>query len=328
LKFLIIRFSSIGDIVLTSPVVRCLKKHFPDSEIHFLTKVQFHQLLVANPNINKIHLLEDNLSTTIESLKPEKYDAVIDLHKNIRSKKVIKALGILSYSFDKLNLDKWLVVNLKINRLPRKSIVDRYFEGLELLNIKNDGEGLDYYINEKEVYENVMEIGHAHNYIAFAIGATYFTKRLPENKIAALCEKINDKIILLGGKTEEAAGERLNSQFPTKIINFCGKINLNESAWLVKNAKKVISHDTGIMHIAAAFKKPIASIWGNTIPEFGMYPYFGKKAKEAEEKSRVFEVQNLYCRPCSKLGHKQCPEGHFRCMNDINLDEVAAWVNG
>ena len=328
MKFLIIRFSSIGDIVLTSPVVRCLRKHYPDAEIHFLTKVQFHQLLVANPNIDKIHLLEDKLEDTISALKQEKFDAIIDLHKNLRSNRVIKALGVKPYSFDKINLDKWLAVTLKIDRLPRKSIVERYFEGLEALGIKNDGEGLDYYINEKEVYENVMEIGHSHHYVAFAIGATYFTKRLPEDKIAAICEKINDKIIILGGKAEEEVGERLNYQFPTKIINFCGKINLNESAWLIKNAKKVISHDTGMMHISAAFKKPIASIWGNTIPEFGMYPYFGEKAQEAENKSKIFEIKNLYCRPCSKLGYNKCPEGHFRCMNEIDVDAVAKWVNG
>ena len=325
MKFLIIRFSSIGDIVLTTPVIRCLRKKYPEAEIHYLTKKQFHPVLAANPYITKFHFLEDNLQDTISELQKEKYDYIIDLHKNLRSLRVKRALKITSFSFDKLNFEKWMIVNLKINKLPDIHIVDRYMEAVKTLGVENDGEGLDYFISEKEISDAILPI-HKNSYIAFAIGANHATKRLPENKIAELCGKIEHKIILLGGKDEKEIGERLNNLYPEKIINYCGKININESAYVVKNAACVITHDTGMMHIAAAFKKRIISVWGNTIPEFGMNPYFGSKNTDAELHSKIIEVKGLSCRPCSKIGFAKCPKGHFKCMNEIDLDKISGLV--
>lgn len=329
MKILIIRFSSIGDIVLTSPVIRCVKKKYPDADIHYLTKAQFHPLLIANPHISKFHLLEENnLDELINQLKTEKYDVVIDLHKNIRSLKVKSALKVEKYyTFDKINLAKWLIVNFKIDRLPEKHIVDRYFDGLAGFGIENDGQGLDYYIWEREVYEFVLSLVDTH-YIAFAIGANHNTKKLPEDKIFEICSKIHQKVYVLGGKKEEETGKKLDELFPGQIVNLCGKLTVNESAFIIKHAQKVITHDTGMMHIASAFHKPVISIWGNTIPEFGMYPYFGALNKSIEKKnSHVFEVKSLSCRPCSKLGHEKCPKGHFNCMNNQDVEGILRLAN-
>ncbi|MGZ5243093.1 MAG: glycosyltransferase family 9 protein [Bacteroidia bacterium] len=328
MKFLVIRFSSIGDVVLTTPVLRCLKKKYPDAQIHYLTKAQFHPLLAANPYITKFHLLEDDLEIIIEDLKAEKFDYVIDLHKNIRSMRVKKAVDAKTISFNKLNLQKWLAVNLKVDTLPDKHIVDRYFDSLAKIGVKNDGQGLDYYIWEKEVNDYISSIGKT-PYIAFAIGAQHKTKKLPDDKIIEICERVNGKIILLGGKTEAALGDKINSILPAKIINLCGKTNLNESAYLVKHAKKVIAHDTGFMHVAAAFQKPVISIWGNTVPAFGMYPYFGSRnLLTAEKQSFIFEVDGLPCRPCTKLGYDKCPREHFKCMNGQDINKIVEVVNG
>jgi len=329
LKFLIIRFSSIGDIVLTTPVLRCLKKRYPDAEVHYLTKAQFHPLLIANPHINKFHLLEkDNLDDLIKDMQKEKFDVIIDLHKNIRTLKVKQSVGAKKIlTFNKLNFEKWLKVNLKVDMLPDKHIVDRYFESLKPLGIENDGQGLDYYIWDKEVYDFVLSLTNTH-YIAFAIGANHATKRLPEEKIFEICSKIHQKVYLLGGKKEELVGEKLNDLFPAQIVNLCGKLTVNESAFIIKHAQKVITHDTGMMHIAAAFKKPILSIWGNTVPEFGMYPYYGDKNKEiAEKQSFMFEVKGLSCRPCSKLGYEKCPKGHFKCMMEQDVEGICKLAN-
>jgi ADP-heptose:LPS heptosyltransferase len=329
LKILIIRFSSIGDIVLTSPVLRCLKKKYPDSEIHYLTKSQFHPLLIANPHISRFYLLEkDNITDLISDLKAENYDVIVDLHKNIRTLRIRQALAVKQvYAFDKINLAKWLKVNLKVDMLPEKHIVDRYFEGLTDLGIENDGQGLDYYIWDKEVYDFVSSLVNT-NYIAFAIGANHNTKKLPDEKIFEICSKIHQKVYILGGKNETATGEKLNDLFPAQIVNLCGKLTVNESAFIIKHAQKVITHDTGMMHIAAAFKKPVISVWGNTIPEFGMYPYFGARNKAISEKqSRMFEVVGLPCRPCSKLGYDKCPKGHFHCMNLQDVDAIVQMAN-
>jgi ADP-heptose:LPS heptosyltransferase len=327
LKILIIRFSSIGDIVLTTPIIRCLRKRFPDAEIHFLTKATFHPLLIANPNINKIYLLEGKLKDVIEELQEENYDFIVDLHKNIRSLKVRTALGVKTYTFDKLNLEKWLKVNLKVDVLSGKHLVDRYFDALESLGVKNDGQGLDYYIWEKEIYDFLFQLAET-PYTVVVAGANHYTKCLPEDMLIRLCEKIKGKIVLLGGKKEAELGERVNQVLPAKIVNLCGKLSINESAFVVKNARRIVTPDTGLMHIAAAFKKPLVVIWGNTVPEFGMYPYFGERNDMlARNNIKMFEVEGLSCRPCSKLGYEECPREHFKCMREQDLDQIATAVN-
>lgn len=330
-KILIIRFSSIGDIVLTTPVIRTLKTQLPECEIHYLTKRSFESIIEFNPYIDKYHLLEDSLSHTIKNLKKEKFDLIIDLHKNLRTLIIKSKLRVKSHSFKKLNRAKWLMVNFKINQLPNRHIVERYMDTVAPLNIKLDTLGLDYFIPEKdEVPREWLPETHRNEYIAYAIGAQHGTKRLPLKRMIELCDKINKPIILLGGKDDIELGDKIAEFFTKSVIsepreeglkelnkkaiiyNACGKYNLNQSASLIKQAKYVFSHDTGLMHIAAAFKKEIFSIWGNTIPSFGMYPF--------RTKFTVLENNKIDCRPCSKIGYEKCPKGHFKCMNDIVFD--------
>ncbi|MFI5164732.1 MAG: glycosyltransferase family 9 protein [Bacteroidia bacterium] len=325
MKVLIIRFSSIGDIVLTTPIIRCVKQQIENSEVHFITKKQFGNILESNTYIDKLYTIEKNVAEVAKQLKKENYDFIIDLHHNLRSAQLKSILGKKSRSFQKLNLEKWLIVNLRINKLPNVHIVDRYFETVKSIGVKNDEKGLDYFIPEKDWVDIETLPAEFHNgYIGFVIGAKYFTKQLPKEKIISICKKLDRPVILLGGKEDFEKGEAIKSQVTShKILNACGKYNLNQSASLVKQAKKIITHDTGLMHIAAAFKKEIISVWGNTIPEFGMYPYYGKE----EVKSKKAEVKNLSCRPCSKLGFAKCPKGHFKCMNEINEEEIVRFIN-
>ncbi|MFI5164367.1 MAG: glycosyltransferase family 9 protein [Bacteroidia bacterium] len=324
MKILIIRFSSIGDIVLTSPVIRCVKQQMKNAEVHYLTKKSFSGILENNPYVNKLYTIEKNISEISKELKKENYDFVVDLHHNLRSAQVKSLLNKKSKSFHKLNIEKWLMVNLRINKLPNIHIVDRYFETVRSLEVKNDGKGLDYFIPEKdEVALTTFPSEFQRGYVGFVIGAKYFTKQLPKEKIISICKKISQPVILLGGKEDFEKGKIICESVATNIYNACGKYNLNQSASLVKQAKKIITHDTGLMHIAAAFKKEIVSVWGNTIPGFGMYPYYGN----VEVLSLKSQVQNLNCRPCSKLGFSKCPKKHFKCMNEINEDEIIRFVN-
>lgn len=318
-KFLIIRFSSIGDIVLTTPAIRCLKQQVPGAEVHFLTKTGFAPILAPNPYIDKLHLLSDNLNETLKSLKAENFDFIIDLHHNLRTFRVKTALGVKSFSFDKLNLEKWLLTGLKINRLPHVHIVDRYLATLAHFGIKNDGRGLDYFIAGKDLVlpDSLPEL-HRDGYIALVLGATYATKQLPFEKLDELCKNTHQPMVLLGGPAEQKTGEQLAANHPL-AFNACGKFSLGQSADLVRQAKLVITHDTGLMHIAAAFQKPIIIIWGNTVPEFGMGPYY---AAGNNNLSWPFEVKNLPCRPCSKIGYHKCPKGHFNCMMQQDLNRV------
>ncbi len=317
-KFLIIRFSSIGDIVLTTPVIRCLKQQVEDAEIHFLTKPQFSSILTSNPFIEKVLTLKENFSETISEIKEERYDYIIDLHNNLRTKRIKSRVGILSFKFNKLNIEKWLLVNFKINKLPNVHIVDRYLETVKLFEVKNDNNGLDYFIPKfDEVDLNILPDNVKPGYVGFVIGAKHFTKKFPTNKIIEIINKINYPVVLLGGKEDVAEAEQIITDCKTKnVFNSCGKFNINQSASLVKQAKVIVTNDTGLMHIAAAFQKPIISLWGNTVPEFGMCPYI------KNELSDIVEVKNLKCRPCTKIGFKKCPKKHFRCMNNLDNNAI------
>ncbi|RPD50194.1 glycosyltransferase family 9 protein [Hymenobacter sediminis] len=346
MKILVLRFSSIGDIVLTTPVVRCLKLQVPGAQVHFATKPGFRSFLEPNPYIDKVHCLSGSLQELVAELRAEKFDFIVDLHHNLRTALIKAQLGVKSASFDKLNWRKWLLVRFKINTLPRVHIVDRYLEAAAPLGVKNDGQGLDYFIpaHDEVDVRSALPPAFQRGYVAFAIGAQHATKRLPVERIIELCGLLRQPVILLGGPGDESTGHIIELAFDTQtavsppapgripespyyfptssgtsnaqtlIYNACGKFNLNQSASLVRQARLVVSHDTGLMHIAAAFRKEIFSVWGNTVPEFGMYPY--------RTEFRVLEVPGLPCRPCSKIGYEKCPQGHFRCMRDIvfNLD--------
>ena len=276
MKVLVIRFSSIGDIVLTTPVIRCLKLQYPEAEVHYLTKMAYGSLLVNNPYINKLYYLQDDLNETIGELKKEKYDFVIDLHNNIRTLRVKKALKVKSHSFPKLNIEKWLLTNMKINLMPDKSIVERYFEAVKPLNVHNDGKGLDYYLpRDKKISNKDIPMSHWGGFVGCVIGGSYNTKKLPVAQWRKFCELVPYPVMLLGGPEDLNEGLEIAAQDTVKIYNSCGKFNLNESAELVQYARVIVSNDTGLMHVAAAFQKPVISLWGNTSPDMGMFPYYG-----------------------------------------------------
>lgn len=314
MKILIIRFSSIGDIVLTTPVIRCLKQQL-NAEIHYITKPNFANILEGNIYIDKLHVLDTSIYSKAKMLRDENFDCVIDLHNNIRTLFFKKVLGCKAYSFPKLNIEKWLLVNFKINRMPAIHIVDRYFEPTLALGVKNDLNGLDYFLPADFTFNYSLDLDT--KYLAWAIGAQHFTKQFPADKIIAICNKINMPIYLLGGKNDEANAQKIVAETGNHVVNLCGKLSLHQSAYVVKNSSLLISNDTGLMHIGAAFQKSIISLWGNTTPLLGMSPYYGNKPI----KQTLFENNNLTCRPCSKIGFHQCPKGHFKCMND--LDEAS-----
>lgn len=321
MKFLIIRFSSIGDIVLTTPVIRCLKKKYPESEIHFLTKKNFAGIVESNPYVKKVCTLANDLNETIAFIQNEKYDNIIDLHHNLRTLKIKQSIKKVPFhSLNKLNVEKWIYTNFKINVMPQKHIVDRYLETVASLDVVNDGLGLDFFVPEKDVVKDSdIPFSHSQGFIAIAIGAAHFTKKLPVEKLKELCAAIDYPIILLGGNEDFYNGLEISGIDAVKIYNACGKFSLNESADLLRRSTLVISHDTGLMHIAAAFKKNILSVWGNTVPSFGMYPY--------QTSYESFQVNKLWCRPCSKIGYDKCPLGHFKCMNKQDIKAIVNSVH-
>ncbi|KOH47078.1 glycosyltransferase family 9 protein [Sunxiuqinia dokdonensis] len=320
-KILVIRFSSIGDIVLTSPVIRCLKKQLHQAEIHFLTKEKHENLLRANPYIDRIHLLSSNLTELVQQLQKEEFDYIVDLHHNLRSQFIKRNLRKKSFTLKKLNIKKWLLVSFKINILPKIHIVDRMMHAVAPLGIKDDGHGLDYFIPEGESFsqENLPE-EYKKGYVAVVLSGTYYTKRLPARKQVEFLNRLTVPCILIGGKSEVKLAREIEQQAKGKILNLCHQLSINQSASLVKTARVVVSNDTGLMHIAAAFKKKILSVWGSTTPDLGMTPYLPHPA------SHIQKLDGLSCQPCSKIGRQYCPKKHFRCMLEQNTAEMAKWI--
>jgi len=318
-KFLVVRFSSIGDIVLTSPVVRHLKEQVENAEIHFLTKKVYAPLLEANPYIDRIHSFDGDLKSCIRTLKDLEIDYIIDLHHNARSARIKLGLKRMDFTVHKLNWKKWLYVTFKINRLPDRHIVDRYLDTIQNFISERDSLGLDYFIPEQEKVDAAsLPAAFRKGFIGLSIGAQHRTKMLPLESLVELCGQLQHPVIVLGGPGDRATGEALVAAFPDKnILNACGKYSIHQSASLVRQTRVLITHDTGLMHIAAAFQKRIISVWGNTHPAFGMFPY------RPDSQSLLFEVNKLKCRPCSKIGHNKCPKKHFKCMREQDLEEMA-----
>jgi heptosyltransferase-2 len=284
----------------------------------------------ANRYVDKFFYYDKDLGEVIDQLKKEEYDYVIDLHNNFRSNRIRRALGVQSYAIDKLNFEKILLTKIGIDIMPRRHITLRSLDTVKAFGVKDDGGGLDYFIPEKDqVKEKDIPASHLAGYIAIVIGASYHTKKLPVHKLKTLCAGIGHPIILLGGNEDRPAGDLVAEVDSRKIYNACGKFNLNESADLVRRSKLVISHDTGLQYIASAFNKPTLAIWGSTSPKLDVEPYYGSNFLSAQ-KEPPYEnilVAGLRCQPCSKYGNKKCPLGHFKCMEQMDINFIISRVN-
>jgi lipopolysaccharide heptosyltransferase II len=325
MKILVIRFSSMGDIVLTTPVVRCIAQQIPTAEIHYLCKPNYKNILETNPYIQTIHSFLYNDSALLQQLRNETFDYIIDLQNNVRSNILCKKLKTPHRAFPKLNAKKWLLVHLKINSLPEIHLVDRYFTATKVLPLPvgNDGKGLDFFIDHTD-YEKIDTYRIQQPFIAIAMGSQHKTKQIPTNKLIEICEQINAAIVLLGGSNDmDAANEICLCVKEKNIMNLCGKLTIRESAACIEKAKILLTGDTGLMHIAAALHKPLVSVWGNTVPAFGMYPYMPL----CPDDYHIIENNHLRCRPCSKLGFDKCPKNHFKCMNDIDVNQIVRLLN-
>lgn len=327
MRLLFIRFSSIGDIVFTTPAIRCAKLQIPNAEIHFLTKASMKSVTEANPYIDQFHYFDNNLSALVDQFKEIEFDYIIDLHSNFRTFKIKKALGVPALTYKKLSIQKFLLTKWHLNCMPHRHIADRCLDTLKPLGVVNDGKGLDHFVpNTVTLSAKDIPTAHQAGYVAFVIGASYATKKLPLEQLQQLCHLIQYPIILIGGKEDAAIGEQVASVNPIKIYNACGKFNLHESALLVQQSKTVLSHDTGFLYVACAYHKKTIAIWGATSPALDVEPYYPQELALQDMYTNAI-VPHLPCQPCSNYGTHICPQGHFACMRQQNLKEIAQKVN-
>lgn len=326
MNILIIRFSSIGDIVLATPVIRCVKQQLPGATVHFLIKKNFKAVLEANPYIDHFHYYDKSFDEMLASLKGVQFDYVIDLHKNLRTLRLKRHIKATWLAYNKESVEKFLLTKFHINRMAGRHITDRSLDTVASLGVVNDGAGLDYFIPEgKGIQLAQLPESHRPGFIAIVIGASYYTKKLPVEKLVELCQQIGRPIILVGGKEDKDEGDAVARHNPANIFNACGLFTLHQSADIVRLAEVVISHDTGLQYIACAFNKKVIAIWGGTSPLLDVEPYYGAKQLEAHNGAAYqnFIVPNLPCQPCSNFGTPKCPKGHFNCMRLQKTGEMA-----
>lgn len=318
-RILIVRFSSIGDIVLTTPVIRALKKQL-DGEVtmHYLTKSKYADLLRLNPFVDKVITIDNSVSEVEDELRETLYDYVIDLHNNIRSRQAKRATRSLSFTVDKRNLAKWIYVNFKKEWKPIGHIVERYMNTVAMLGIKDDGEGLDFYIDQSSSLSiHDLPDWFRSGFVAYVIGGLQPGKILPVEKAIEMISMIKKPIALLGGPEDKQRGEIIAKAAGAIVWNTCGQYNIQQSASLIQLSDVVITHDTGLMHIASALKKKVISLWFATTPQIGFAPWRPSEASvmiEADCKSR----------PTSKLGNRRFDD----CIFNIDINRIAKEVNG
>lgn len=326
-KILIVRFSSIGDIVLTFPVVTAIKSMYPDCSVDYATKQSFQTLLEACPQIDSVFTLKNSLHALRQELNLSQYDAILDLHNNLRTRILLRFYLTNVFRFPKKHLQKWLLTTFQI--FPKKSqhVVERYLSTLSavLPDWQTEQFSYKYEIPQQALFDIQARFELApKSYLAIAIGAQFGTKRLPTDLLIALIKKIKDPVLLLGAKEDQIVAQTIQENCVNQVVcSAVGQTSIHESAWLVKNANGLLTHDTGLMHIGAAFSLPLYVVWGNTIKDFGMYPYRLNQAEVFH-----FEVADLSCRPCSKIGFQSCPKGHFSCMRKQDLAQIAQAING
>lgn len=330
MKVLVICGHTITDVVFATPIIRALKVQLDDVDLHALTDISLSFILDENPYVDDIHFLQTSVWKNYQRLKNEKFHLVINLSEAWRAKLLATILNVTRYSLKSIRWKQWLMVNFKIDQLPNQHLVNRMFDSMELLQLKPDELGLDYFIPEKDkVSREWLPQDFWEEYFVFCINASYNTRKLTVDRMIELCDKINKPIVLLGSKEDFETGEVVSSFFGksvsisyeegllhlnkrTVVYNACGKFNFNQMASVVKQSRAVFTFDNEFIAVASAFKKEIFGLWGNTILLFGRYPY--------RTKFTVLENNRISCRPCTSKGFGKCPKGHFKCMNRIVFD--------
>jgi len=315
--FLIVRLSSMGDVVLTTPLIRALHALEPEAELHYLTRPLYRELLVHHPHLTAVHEWPPSAE-----MRAMTWDGIIDLQKNLRTLFLRRWLSYKRWhTFPKANLRKWLAVRLK-KPLPVPHVVLRYGEALRAWGVRPERLGLLEVFIPLPIQDRIkaeMRGLHAGPWLAVGLGGTYATKRWPLMYHLYFLNRLGWPAVLLGGPAEQAEATFLAEQAEVPVLVGAGRYGLLETAAAIAEADLVLTHDTGTAHISAAFQKPTAVLWGNTILGFGMAPW--------QTPTLSLEVPGLSCRPCSKLGYARCPQGHHNCMRALTPDWVWAEVS-
>lgn len=314
-NILIIRLSSFGDVLLTTPLLRAIKRKYPDSNIHYITRKSNQQIFQNNPYISKIISYENNLHNQIKELiQKNQYDFVVDLQNNLRSKSLIKNIKSQKFKYQKNNLRKFLLVKFKINLIknPELNVAEKYIKAVD--GLEPDNLSLEYYPKNYQTEEKKSK-----KRIGICPASKHFTKSWPIEYYTELSKSLISKgydVVVLGGKDDENTAQKIFDSV-AGVINCITKDNdLDFMYSQMLNCNVIVCNDSGLMHFACTIpKKNIIAIFGSTVKEFGFTPYNNPNAE-------IVENIDLKCRPCTHIGRDKCPKNHFKCMMDIKPEFI------
>lgn len=327
-KIIVIRLSSIGDILLATPLLRILKKRFPQTAIDFITKKRYFDLVQANPHLNQVYAFDEeigfsDLRQIKRKIRANGYDTVIDIHKNFRSLYLRCGLEAKILKYSKFRIRRFILIKLGLNLYQKVvPVYQRYIASAASLNVKDDGQGLELFLDPKVELTTDSLLKRCgfqgeHPVVGLAPGAAFETKRwLPDGFAAVarrLAEKDHAQIFLFGDTNDQAITKPIAEAVGTAALDLAGRLSLMETACSMAHCDVVLSNDTGLMHMASALGKKIVAIFGPTTKELGFFPVV--------RHSKVIQV-DLKCRPCSHVGSHKCPKRHFCCMREISSDMV------
>lgn len=328
-RILIIRLSSIGDILLASPLLRVLRRRFPQATIDFVTKSQFVDLVRTNPHLNHIYTLDTRkgraaLAHLKSTLRNESYDLVVDIHNNFRSIYLRRLPNAAVVKIQKYKFKRFLLVKLGWNVYKTITpVYQRYINTVVPFGVEDDGLGLEFFPDPEVAQQVLVDLQQRHfnarrPTIAVAAGAGFATKRWPMEYYIDVARHFvhhhNAQLLLLGNTSEMEISNHIARSLPDAAINLTGQYSLMQSACALNHAHLVLANDTGLMHLATALNKPTVAIFGPTTHELGFFP--------TGENVTVVEHPNLSCRPCTHIGRHTCPKGHFKCMREIEPAQV------
>lgn len=325
-----VRLSSIGDIILTTPLLRSLRTSYPEAHIAFLIKKPFAELLSTSSYIDELITFDKKegfagLKKIKQYLRRQHFDLYLDIHNNWRSRYLrvgLNAGKITTYRkyILKRTLLIWFKINLYKEIIP---VYRRYFDSVRHLGLHYDGRGTDIQV-PAAVHDKVkgllINAGYTFTMplVILSPGATYYNKRWKSGGFVEtaryLIQHRSVFVVVHGGKDDILRCQEIALSIGSHAVSMAGQLSLAESAALLRLSKLVIANDSGLLHLAQSQKTPVVGIYGATTRELGYFPM--------DQDSSVIETR-LSCRPCTHNGLNKCPKKHFRCMHDISVNQVA-----
>jgi heptosyltransferase-2 len=323
-QILLVRFSSIGDLLLTTPLIRALRTRHPTARISMVVREDMAETVRHNPRLTELITWRRGtpLTELASTLRKVSWTHRLDLHGSLRSMALRQLVGGHWTGYSKHRVRRAMLIRSGGKHGGMLGpIAERYFAAAADLDVAPDGGPAEFFVTaeaqrEAEAFLAEHRLGEARTLIALAPGAAHFTKRWPAEHWAALARRLRATcdLVVLGGPGDRDTASMIAEAGGTAAANAAGRFSLSGTAALLKRARAMVGGDTGVTHLATAVGTPVVALYGPGVEAFGFFPY--------NARATVLE-RDLPCRPCSPHGGPACPLQHHRCLVDILPEAVA-----